>query len=209
MGPKLSEVMIATGKQMRSKAGREVTFRFGAEVGGKPIPAQPEGFGNGKHSDKIAAVMVYIHKKPPVLIPDEGLALDGKLVDGIPYYGDPLRGGVRIYQEDTLALQIKRPMLRETPGEIGPDGKQRWKLASLLEAHGVDLSKVVEAWGIADERRQQKFTRAELDQLTFQIGEKEKNEILVGDGKLRVNAIALHAHALKTDELPQIRPDEE
>ncbi len=209
MGPKESEVLIATGKQLRSKAGQELMFRFGAVVGGKPIPVVPEGFGNGKHSDKIGAVMVYINKKPPVLVPDEGLALEGKLVDGIPYYGDPFRGGVRVYADDRLTLQIKRPMLREVPADVGADGKKRWSLWKLLEQKGIDTSKIVEAWAIADERRKQKFTRAELEKLTFELSDKGNNEILVGDGQLKVTALALHDHALKPDELPQIRPGEE
>ena len=208
MGPKLSEVIIASGKELRSATGQQFMFRFGGGVGGKPIPAVPANFGNRVKPDKISAVMAYITKKPPVLVPDEGLALDGKPVDGVPYFGEPVRGGVRVYDDDRLSLIIKKATLEETPGEMGSDHKMHWKLATLFKQSGVDLSKVVEAWAIADERRKQKFTRAELDTLTFTLSDSDKNEILVGDGKLRVNALALHSHALKPEELPQIRPDE-
>ncbi len=209
MGPKSTQVIIASGKDLRSKKGRDFMFRFGASVGGKPIPDLPPDFGNGVKPDKMGGVMVYIDKKPPVLDPDQGLELDGKPVDGVPYFGDPVRGGVRVYDDDRLCLDIKRSLLKETPGEVGPDGQEHWKLAALLKQNGVDLSKVVELWAIADERRKQKFTRAELDALTFTLDAKQKNELLLGAAKVRANALALHSHALQPNELPQIRADED
>lgn len=208
MGPKETEVIIASGKELRSQKGRDLMFRFGGVVGGKPIPVVPDGFGNGVMPDKMAAMMVYIDKKPPVLDGDNGLQLDGKPVDGVAYFGDPLRGGVRVYVDDRLSLDIKQQLLQEAPAESAPDGSKRWKLTAILKQNGVDLSKIKEAWAIADERRKQKFTRAELDALTFTMNPNQKNEILVGDGKLRVAALALHSHELAPSELPQIRPDE-
>jgi hypothetical protein len=206
MGPKLTSVLIASGKELRSKKGQELQFRFGGMVGGKAIPCVPENFGNGRHSDKIGAIMVYIKKKPPTLNDDDGLMLDGKEVDGIPYYGDPMRGGMRVYANDLLQAQIKRSSLKDLPGELGPDGKQRWKLWTVLERAGVDTSKIVEGWAIADERRKQKWTRAELEQLTLTLN--ERNDVVV-DGKIAPQAIALHDHQLAPSELPQIRPDED
>jgi hypothetical protein len=207
LGPKPTSVVIASGKELRSKKGQELMFRFGGSTGGKAIPVIPEDFGNGKHGDKLAAVMVYINKKPPVLVEDEGLQLDGKDVDGIPYYGEPMRGGVRVYANDLLQMQLKRQGLRDLPADVGSDGKQQWKLWKVLEARGIDTTKIAEGWVIADERRKQKFSRAELEQLTFEMN--DRNEILVGPAKIAANALALHDHALKPDELPQIRPGEE
>jgi hypothetical protein len=201
-------VIAASGKELRAR-GSEFMFRFAVGTGGKAIPVVPPNFGNRVKPDKIAAVMVYIDKKPPEVVPDEGLVLDGTPVDGIPYFGEPVRGGIRVYQDDRLAMVIKRPMLRETPALPSKDGTKRWSLWQLFGAHGVDTTKIAEGWMIADERRKQKLSRAELEHLTFEIGEKEKNEILVGDGKLRVNAIALHGHALAASELPQLRPEEQ
>jgi len=96
LGPKDTSVIIASGKELRSPKGQDFMFRFGAVAGGKAIPVVPDGFGNGVMPDKMSCVMVYIDKKPPVLVPDEGLELDGKLVDGVAYYGEPMRGGVRV-----------------------------------------------------------------------------------------------------------------
>lgn len=208
MGPKTTQVIIASGKELRSEKGRELMFRFGSSVGGKAIPVVPDQFGNGVMPDKMSAMMVYIDKKPPVLVAEEGLQLDGKTVDGVPYFGAPMRGGVRVYVDDRLSLAIKPELLQEAPSTVGPDGARRWKLTAVLKQNGVDLSKVVEAWAIADERRKQKFTRAELDALAFTMNPEQKNQILVGDGKLHVDALALHSHALAPGELPQIRPDE-
>jgi len=208
MGPKESSVIIASGKELRSPKGRDLMFRFGAIVGGKPIPVVPDKFGNGVMPDKMSSMMVYIDKKPPVLAGEDGLELDGKPVDGVPYFGEPLRGGVRIYVDDRLSLAVKPQLLQEAPAESAPDGTKRWKLTAVLKQNGIDLSKVKEAWAIADERRKQKFTRAELDALTLTLDPAHKNQIIVGDGKLRVAALALHSHELAPSELPEIRPDE-
>jgi hypothetical protein len=209
MGPKESQVIIASGKELRSKKGQSFMFRFGASVGGKAIPVVPDGFGNGVMPDKMGCVMVYIDKKPPVLVPDEGLAVDGKVVDGVPYYGEPMRGGVRVYVDDRLSAALKPQSLDEFPAEVAADGTKRWKLGSVLKQNGIDLSKVVEAWSIADERRKQKFTRAELDTLTFTLSPDSKNDILVGDGKLKTSTLALHSHALQPSEMPDTRMDED
>ena len=209
LGPKTTSVIIASGKELRSKKGQDLMFRFGAIAGGKPIPCVPDHFGNGVMPDKMGGIMVYIDKKPPVLVPDEGLALDGKVVDGIPYYGEPMKGGVRVYVDDRLSADLQTQSLDELPAEVGADGSKRWKLASVLKQNGVDLTHVVELWTIANERRTHKLTRAELDTVTFTLDPKQKNAILVGDGQVRATALALHSHALGADELPQFRPDEQ
>jgi hypothetical protein len=208
LGPRTTQVIIASGKELRSPKGESFMFRFGGAVGGKAIPVVPAAFGNGVMPDKMGAIFVYIDKKPPVLIPDEGLALDGKVIDGVPYYGEPMKGGVRVYSDDHLTTVIKKQALDEVPAETAPDGTRRWKLAAVLKQSGVDLSKVVELWVIADERRKQKLTRAELETVTFTMDDDNKNRIVIGDAKLKADVLALHSHALTPDELPQIRPDE-
>ena len=187
MGPKETSVIIASGKELRSHKGRDLMFRFGSIVGGKPIPVVPDKFGNGVMPDKMGAMMVYIDKKPPVLSPARRASSStARPVDGVPYFGEPMRGGVRIYVDDRLSLAIKPQLLQEAPAETAADGTKRWKLTAILKQNGVDLSKVKEAWAIADERRKQKFNRAELDALTLTMDPAHKNQILVGDGTLRV-----------------------
>lgn len=207
--PKLSSVLIATRKDLLSKASDEFLFRFGGNVYGKPIPHIPPGFGNGKTHDKLTGVMIYIKKKPPKLIRNEGLELDGVMQTGVPYYGEPLRGGVRVYLDDKLAAIIKRQELDAKKATQGTDGELHWKLADVLTAQGVDTSKVVEAWVIRDDLRKEKFSAAELPTLTFSASSQAKGGVMLTDKNIKANAIALHTRALRPDEIPAITPDDE
>ena len=47
-GPKFSETNISTAKDLLGPKGKEFMFRFGANVGGKPISQVPPGFGNSQ-----------------------------------------------------------------------------------------------------------------------------------------------------------------
>jgi hypothetical protein len=208
LGPKPSDSIVATGRDLMTPAADELLFRFGASVSGKPLPHVPARFGNGRSPDKINAVMIYINKTPPVIVPNEGLALDGRLIDGVPYYGEPIRGGVRVYLDDRLATIIKRQDLDMKAAAIDGDGAH-WGLWPFLAARGVDTSHVVEGWAIADERRTQKLGAAELAGMTFSASAQAKGVIVLGAAKIRANVIALHTRAIAPGELPVILPDEE
>ena len=181
-------------------------FRFGGSVGGKAIPVVPDKFGNGMMPDKLSAVMVYITKKPPVIVADQGLELDGKIVEGIPYYGYPMRGGVRVYLDDRLQLAITPDTLEEAPSETGPDGKKRWKLVTVLKQNGVDLSKVVEAWasptsGASTSSRARSSTRSWSR--PDPIRRTRSTSTMARRASMR---FALHSHALAPSELPADPP---
>lgn len=209
MGPKLTEVIIASGAELRSKKGQNFMFRFGSIIGGKAIPVVPPDFGNHYMPDKIAAVMVYIDKKPPELVPGEGLMLDGKPVDGVAYFGEPIRGGIRIYADDRLAVQVKQVVLRALkPVEIGEHGLARYALLPLLESRGVDTSKLVDGVIIADEQWKRRLTRAELERATVAMGDRHVNEVAIGNEKFNAQAVAVHSHQLTEAEMPHIRPEE-
>lgn len=208
-GPKFTDSIVATGAQLRSKAGEQLTFRFGGETGGKAIPAAPMGFGNGRSPDKVSSVMVYIKRKPPTLIPREGYFLDGKKVQGVPYYGEPLRGGVRVYLDNSLVATIKRQELKPELAEKLPDGTLRWKLHDFLKAQGVDDTGVSQAWIIRDERRQETLSAEEISAATFEAAPQAHGEVLIGRGKLRAQAIALHRKPVTKADLPVILPEEE
>jgi hypothetical protein len=210
-GPKVTNTIIATGKDLLQPKAAEFMFWFGMSVRGKPIPHVPLDFGNGTDPDKITAVMVYI-KKPPPTFDAGGYLLDGRPIDGIPYFGEPLRGGVRVYLDDKLACIIKRQDLDVKQSNTGSDGELAWSLWRFLESRGVDTSKVVEGWVIRNDQRQEHFPTAELQAMTFEApsksGKSTSGAVLLGDQKIVANVIALHTHALKPDELPVIRPDE-
>src|SRR5262249_31022663 len=91
-GPRLSQSVVVTSRDLQSKRADGFMFRFGMDVAGKALPWVPQGFGNGKTPDKINGVMIYIERKPPTITRD-GVELDGQPVWGVPYYGDPIRGG--------------------------------------------------------------------------------------------------------------------
>ena len=206
-GPKLSQTLIVSGKELSGPRASEFLFRFGADTGGKAIPQAPGDFGNGKTADKITSVSVYITKKPPTLIRNAGLELDGVMQTGVPYYGDPVRGGVRIYLDDKLAAIIKRQELDVKKAvNAGQAGEPVFKLSDVFAAQGVDTRKVVEAWVIRDERFNEKISAADFANLTFTAGAQAKGGVLLGDNKYKANAISLHTRALADKDIP--RPTE-
>ena len=208
-GPKFSETIIATGKDLQSKQADEFSFRFGGNTFGKAIPHTLNTFGNGKSPDKITSVMVYVTKKPPTMKRNEGLFLDGVEQQGVPYYGEPVRGGVRVYLDDKLAVIIKRQDLDVAKATKSADGELHWKLADVLAAGGTDTKKVVDVWLIREELRQEKFSGKDLETLTFTASSQAKGGVVVGDQKLRANAIALHTRAIDRSEIPVVTPDDE
>jgi hypothetical protein len=207
-GPKLSQTIAVTARDLQRPDAGEFMFRFGADVGGKPIPHVPPHFGNGKQPDKMTSVMIYIDKKPPTITRD-GIELDGVEQTGVPYYGEPLRGGVRIYVDDKLVTIIKRQELDVKQATKSADGDLHWSFAAFLKSRGVDTSKVVEGWVIRDERREENIAWSDLEKMSFSAGQRAHGGVMIGDKELRANAIALHSRAIQQSELPVITPDEQ
>ncbi len=208
-GPKFAETNISTGKDLLSAKAKEFKFRFGGNVYGKPIAHVPRGFGNGRSADKIASVMVYIKKKPPKIVHNVGLELDGEIQNGVPYYGEPIRGGVRVYMDDKLIAIVKRQELDAAKAIKSPTGELTWKLADVLAAQGAMPKNVTEIWAVRDQKREDKFPGADLATLTFAANSQAKGGLLLGDKQIRANTIAMHSRALKPDELPVVTPDDE
>jgi len=211
-GPKLADTIAVTGKDLSSAAANDFMFHFGGDISGKPIPHVPPDFGNRMQPDKINGVLIYIDRKPPTITRD-GIELDGVPQDGVPYYGEPLRGGIRIYLDDHLVAIIKRQELDVKKATQTPDGELHWGLSQFLADKGVDTSKVVEGWVIRGERRREKIAASDLSTMWFEAaaksGKSEQGAVLLGDQKVVTSVLALHSHAVKPDELPQVRPEEE
>ncbi len=208
MGPKESDSTVATGRDLMSAKGQEFMFRFGGETWGKAIPHSADEFGNDRTPDKIAAVMIYIKKTPPTLVPNDGFYLDGREVNGVPYYGEPLRGGVRVYLDDKLATIIKRQDLDMKAVKDLPAGPS-WSLYDFLHARGVDTSKIVEGWAIANDRRTDRIPAAQLATMMFSATAQAKGVVKLGPTQITANVIALHTRHVADDELPIITPDEQ
>jgi hypothetical protein len=204
-GPRMSETIVVSGRELRSKKAQGFMFRFGGTVGGKAIPIVPGGFGNEMSPDKIGAVMIYIKKKPPRVVGSEGLEVDGEIVSGIPYAKEPLHGGVRVYRDDKLVASLHRRNVVEKEA-ASADGQ--YKLLDVLSADGVDVRNIQEAWIIRDERRKERLTATQLADVTFELGERKQNAILIGKEKFAAQVLALHTKAVPADQLPQILPHE-
>jgi hypothetical protein len=207
-GPKFTNSVIVTGKDLQSPGAKDLLFKFGGSVSGKAIPRVPGGFAEGNPPDKISSVMIYVEKEPPKLVPHVGFVLGSDPQYGVPYFGDPIRGGIRIYLDDRYAAIIKRQDLDPAKAIKGPDGEPSWSLPALLAAQGVDTSKVVELWVIRDGRRAEKLSKDELAALTFRASAQAKGGVLLGDKQIRANSIALHTRALKPEDLPYVTPED-
>ena len=206
-GPRFSNSIVATTADLLSPKAREFYFRFGGNTSGKAIPQVPDDFAGGKVSDKIAAVMIYSEKVPPTLTA-EGFELEGKPIESVPYYGEPIRGGIRVYLDNRLAAIIKRQELDPKKATTSPDGELHWSFAEFLKSKGVDASKVVEGWVIRRERREEKFAWADLEKMTFTASSQAKGGVNLGEQAIRASAIALHTRPITKDELPAILPEE-
>jgi hypothetical protein len=127
----------------------------------------------------------------------------------VPYYGEPIRGGIRVYLDDKLAAIIKRQELDGKRAVKSPDGTLTWKLVDELKLQGVDTSKVKEVWAIRDELRHEHWTGEELATMTFAANAQAKGGVLLTDAHVRANTIALHTRTLKPEEIPAPTPDDD
>ncbi|MEZ4368491.1 MAG: hypothetical protein R2939_19760 [Kofleriaceae bacterium] len=208
-GPKFTDTIVVTGRELRTPLAKDFMFRFSGLVSGKAIPAVPEGLGNGKSPDKISAVMVYVDKAPPTLVRNVGMMLDGQVTTGVPYFGTPHRGGVRVYLDDRLVAYLKRqelPLASSTPGPDG--GDPRWSLFEMLRAQGVATDKIVEAHVVRDERWHERLDRAALEAMWFTAGMQAKGNIELGDAKIKAQALVLRSTPLDAQRVPTLDPEE-
>ena len=198
-GNRRARAIVITGKELRSK---ELLFRFSSRVRGKVLPRCPSDLQDGLCPDHLKAVALYIRKKPPSRV-EGGFQQDGKWIHGIPYYGDPLRGGVRVYLDGPLKATIKRnKLLDETLRVSKEDGTIHWKLFGVLESLGVKTSHVKEAWVIHKDKRTQKLDREFLLSATFVASSQGKGQILLGPDKIPTQALALHSKPIRVRDLP-------
>lgn len=159
--------------------------------------------------DRYAAVSVFI-EKPPLKIDEHNNPFIGDVeVNGIPYFGTPLRGGFRVYVDDKLALIIKRNELT-TVGRTNldkPDEDPRWSLYKLLEATGIKGE-----FAGADLALSRDFTtqtRQRLDEgyikdLEFSSPSLSSGGLAIGKDKLEGTALRLYTkgHLPKFAEIP-------
>lgn len=207
-GPRFSNSIVANTADLLSPKAQEFYFRFGSNTAGKAIPQVPDDFAGGHPSDKIASVMIYSEKKPPTLTP-EGFELDGRPVENVPYYGEPIRGGIHIYLDNRLVTIIKRQELDPKKATKAANGELTWKLDEFLSSSGVDPSKVAEMWVVRDERRAEKFAGADITGMSFQASAQAKGGVLLTDKLIRANVIALHTKPVAPEAMPFTTVDDD
>ena len=161
--------------------------------------------------DRYAAVSVFIDK--PLLKLDEhnNPFIDGVEVNGIPYHGNPERGGVRVYLDGRFAMVIKRNTLNDV-GRLKPN-EPRWSLRKLLEANGVKADNIA-AVDVVDEKDTYHQTRERmpdtiLAELDFATASNASGEITLGKEAKPANAILLYTkgHVPKPQALPPLERD--
>jgi len=138
--------------------------------------------------DRYTAVSVLIDKPLPTIDDSNDMYLDGEWVGGIPYFGTPLRGGVRVYLDGRLALVIKRNQLGET-GQVAPG---RWNLARLLDAHGISSEQVVAA-DIVEGDGRSRIDDLDLASFDFTSAEGKSGKVLIGPHQAPSNAVMLYS----------------
>lgn len=206
-GNKRRAAALIPGDTLRSRKD-EFTFRFGGDVWGKPIPSCPPKAIKTRCPDQLTTVTVYLEREPPVR-KDGEFILNGEPIYHIPYYGEPIRGGVRVYLDGRLATTIKRRKLTDESIAIQtPDGETQWKFFDFLKSQGVEIDEVKEAWLISQNRRIKRIGLDELSGATFVAIAQRSGVILFGEAKIPTHALALHTKPLKQEDLPVILPDE-
>ena len=199
-GNKRAAAVVIPGDSIRNLDGFQ--FRFGGEIWGKPIPACPAGVGDGKCPDQIGTVTIYVDKEPPQRKGGH-FYFNDKKIEGIPYLGTPIRGGLRVYLDGPMVTTVKRNKLRtQDLKTTGPEGKESYKLFEFLKLQGIDTNTIQEAWLVQYDRRIHKLARADLLDLRFKAGESGSGEILLGEDETATHAIMLHSKPVPHEDLP-------
>lgn len=159
----------------------DVLFKFAGDTFGKPIPLI-RNLPVGTSFDDLQALAIYIERTPPALAADQTLVLDGTPVVGIPYHGEPLREGIRVYVDNRLAAVIKRNQLQTAPGAV------TWRLADVLARHGIETERLARVELIHQDVRTASLPWCDL---AFVFDPASSGEIDVGEQGLPANALAL------------------
>jgi hypothetical protein len=187
------------------KYGKQVLFDLTGNTSMKLRVFFPDGLMKRINNtyDRYAAVSVIIDKKVPDVDEEGDLSQDGVELAGIPYYGQPLRGGIRVYLDGRLAMVIKRNSLG-TEGKVA-DGT--WNLGQLLAAHQVDVAKIGAIDVVEPSQHVTRLDAAtKLDAITFTGKSQAQGAVLLSTGQT-TNALELWS-AGKVPAVHQLSPNE-
>ncbi len=130
--------------------------------------------------DRYAAMSVIIDKPVPTTNEFNDVILDDIAVDGIPYYGQPLRGGIRVYLDGRLAMVIKRNSLGDE-GRLEA-GKDVWSVTKMLAARGVELGEIGAADLVDVGEEIDRIDGAALATLTFSTESQAQGAVKLSTG---------------------------
>lgn len=150
----------------------------------------PDGMPRETAYDRYVAISVIVDKPVPTTDESNELVLDGEVIGGIPYFGAPLRGGIRVYVDDRLAMVIKRNQLGEVGKVEGPT--PTWNVAKLLEANGIATKDLVAA-DIIEKESRARLDAIDLATFNFTSSEQQQGKVLVGPNQVPTNALVLYS----------------
>lgn len=145
--------------------------------------------------DRYVGISVFVDKPAPHVDDEDQPVLDGESVIGVPYYGQPLRGGIRIYVDDVVATVLKRNLLGQ-PGQAHPS------LVALLATFGVDANSVDAADIILGYARTQRLSGDALRAAWFTTAEQASGTLML-NGDLPATALMLYTKA-RAGSLPSL-----
>lgn len=178
-------VAEVTGEALRGEPDL-LLFRFGGDTFGKAIPVFRPGLEVNRKFDHMVAVSVYIDKAPPKRNATDHLTLDGDPVDGIPYFGPPVRNGTRVYLDDRLVTILKRRTLRS-------NGAKPPTLASTLEREGIAVESAKIGFLVSQEVRSPVLEATAL--LNKELRALESGQLAAADkaGPTELDAVLLYS----------------
>jgi hypothetical protein len=180
----------------------KLLFRFSQDDHGKPLPVFLPGLKVNAAFDNMRAISVFIHKKPPRLLRDHTLELNGEPVTDVPYHGKPLRGGIHFYKDGRLATVFKRNRTDDvnTIGRETLDGERSFRLFDFLEARGTSTADITEAELVHDDIKIGTLDRKALSELVFSSSSQARGAILIGKDRRPVQAILLYTSRLSAHQ---------
>ena len=156
---------------------------------------RPRGFNVNTTYDRYVAMSVFVDKPAPTVDAQDEVVLDGQPIVGVPYYGQPLRGGIRVYLDDRIATVLKRNLLGAAKGD-------KPSLAQTLSGFGVDTAAVRAADLIVGTTRTARLSGDEFRAAWFTSSEQASGTILLG-GDTPATALMLYSKR-GVDQLPAL-----
>jgi hypothetical protein len=204
-------VAIITAEELRELRDK-VIFDFTQEVGGKARArwSQTHAFTHKPMVDVILGIAVYAEKAPPTFAHGEQL-VDGKPIDDpIPYVGDGVPKGTRVYVDGKLTGWVRRKSLpsklvapKSEPGQtkFSTDAFLAWVGADARNAKAIDFYDSDTMLARVEGRS---WALSKSDYL-FELPQRshgQVKEIFPGDKSSRLTAIQVYVHTTPPARTP-------